>query len=284
LSVPAGILWAAPTIALLATKLLERFGADGTTVSSVGHEVDHQVVRHVAGAQARLICFHEAGGTPDVYFPFANLVGRKIEIHTISFPRDKSPTAETAARYLHEVSSLVTRLADRPYVMLGHSLGTVFAWRVTQAIVASGAPAPALFVPSALAPNVLRHFRPDAEMSPDQLLDSVFTNGAARRLMRARGHFVADVKLAVAMNPPADRVLEIPIAAFGGERDPFSRTQAIEGWRAHTTGAFSLTVLPGDHFYLADEALRRVFVAELRRRISALYLPQERTESNASSP
>jgi medium-chain acyl-[acyl-carrier-protein] hydrolase len=44
--------------------------------------------------------------------------------------------------------------------------------------------------------------------------------------------------------------LACPISAFGGEQDHTVSAQQLSAWREHTQGAFSLHMLPGDHFFL----------------------------------
>ena len=44
--------------------------------------------------------------------------------------------------------------------------------------------------------------------------------------------------------------LTCPLSVFGGEEDREVNQQELEGWRAYTTGAFSLRMLPGDHFFI----------------------------------
>jgi surfactin synthase thioesterase subunit len=44
--------------------------------------------------------------------------------------------------------------------------------------------------------------------------------------------------------------LEWPIHALGGLSDPTVRHADLEAWQAHTTGAFTIHALPGDHFFI----------------------------------
>ncbi len=44
--------------------------------------------------------------------------------------------------------------------------------------------------------------------------------------------------------------LNCPISAFGGSDDPEASRDDLDGWRIQTRTAFSLHILPGDHFFL----------------------------------
>jgi len=46
--------------------------------------------------------------------------------------------------------------------------------------------------------------------------------------------------------------LSCPIHAFGGSDDPLVTESDLHEWRSRTTGAFSVHVLRGGHFYLND--------------------------------
>lgn len=62
----------------------------------------------------------------------------------------------------------------------------------------------------------------------------------------------ADFRVLAGYRPSATSVLPCPIHVFGGERDRVSRRE-LEAWRQHTSDAFSVALLPGDHFYLREQ-------------------------------
>jgi medium-chain acyl-[acyl-carrier-protein] hydrolase len=47
--------------------------------------------------------------------------------------------------------------------------------------------------------------------------------------------------------------LDCPITAFGGELDTHVSTQALSAWREQTQGLFTLSILPGNHFFLHSQ-------------------------------
>jgi medium-chain acyl-[acyl-carrier-protein] hydrolase len=44
--------------------------------------------------------------------------------------------------------------------------------------------------------------------------------------------------------------LSSPLTIFGGLEDDVATRETLSGWREHTTAAFSLSMLPGKHFFL----------------------------------
>ena len=68
--------------------------------------------------------------------------------------------------------------------------------------------------------------------------------------------------------------LAISISAFGGTTDGEVSREALEGWREQTSTAFSLRILPGNHFFFLGSA-RTAFLAalsdDLRSLLDALH-------------
>jgi medium-chain acyl-[acyl-carrier-protein] hydrolase len=59
--------------------------------------------------------------------------------------------------------------------------------------------------------------------------------------------------------------LGCPIAAFGGLADAEATEAELVGWRQQTTGALSVRMFPGGHFFIqsAHEELMRIVTDEL---------------------
>ena len=47
--------------------------------------------------------------------------------------------------------------------------------------------------------------------------------------------------------------LDCPLAVFGGEQDSMVSKQELQEWRKQTRSAFTLYMLPGDHFFLQSQ-------------------------------
>jgi medium-chain acyl-[acyl-carrier-protein] hydrolase len=61
-----------------------------------------------------------------------------------------------------------------------------------------------------------------------------------------RADFAICETYAFAPHPP----LDCPVSAFGGLEDHEAGYDDLAAWRDHTRGAFTLLMLPGDHFFL----------------------------------
>ena len=62
--------------------------------------------------------------------------------------------------------------------------------------------------------------------------------------------------------PPLSR----RISALGGSRDPTTPEELLHPWSGHTTGPFSLHMLPGGHFFIEESRaqLLEIIASELR--------------------
>jgi surfactin synthase thioesterase subunit len=61
--------------------------------------------------------------------------------------------------------------------------------------------------------------------------------------------------------------LDCPIMAFTGLSDPGVPRADVAQWAQHTTGAFALHTLPGDHFFLRSAQDR--LLADIRQQLAA---------------
>src|SRR5262245_46318085 len=100
--------------------------------------------------RARLFCLHDAGGSAELFAPLAELGAAGIEVHAVSPTRNAKPSVASAARYLREAADYVRRWSDRPFVLFGHSVGGLMAWRLTEELRQMEAALPTLVVLSAL--------------------------------------------------------------------------------------------------------------------------------------
>jgi medium-chain acyl-[acyl-carrier-protein] hydrolase len=147
---------------------------------------------------------------------------------------------------------------DRPFAFFGHSMGAVISFEIARLLrreqttlpihlFVSGRPAPQIPEPKRYTYNL-----PDPAFmkellrlkgTPAEVLEHPELMQVVMPLLRA------DFELIQTYTYTDEPPLNIPLTAIGGLEDEISR-EKLEGWRAQTTRAFSLRLLPGDHFYL----------------------------------
>jgi acyl transferase domain-containing protein/surfactin synthase thioesterase subunit/acyl carrier protein len=269
-----------PTPASIATFLLTEVLDQARPVAGHIHALDDgprqprataycEKLNDVGELKLRLFCFHDAGGSAMLFTPLCELGRVGVEIHAVSHARrqPQNASAEEAARYLHQAVAYIKDLSDAPYCLFGHSLGTLFAWRVLQELAHQGVRLPRLFIPSASAPpNPVELSLPAVELYESFMR----TVGAARQSEQLRAAFISDVMLCRSLPARQHEPLTVSIVAVLGRRDPVTTESAMRCWSQSTSGEFSLLILPGDHFYLTDLASREQLLDDLARRLPEL--------------
>lgn len=213
-----------------------------------------------------LFCFAHAGGAASAFHPWgAKLEG--VEIWAIQLPGREGRLSEpliTDFAILQQrlVDELAPRL-DRPFAFFGHSMGAIVAYEAARELQQRGLPMPVrIYASGRRAPT-----RPNREPPLHPLPDAQFIAELKRRFAGLPAVILAEPELLALFLPilradltmlerhdfKQEPVLDVPIAAYGGQDDPQTSSDDLEAWRALTTGAFDLRCFPGGHFYLHEQ-------------------------------
>jgi medium-chain acyl-[acyl-carrier-protein] hydrolase len=160
---------------------------------------------------------------------------------------------------------------DRPFAFYGHSMGALIGYELARRLREEGRPGPShLFVSGCRAPQLEdtrdpTYDLPDAEFieelrrlggTPAEVLDNAELLHLMLPLLRADFTLVQTYRYAE--GPP----LVCPLTAVGGLEDEEVTPEHLAPWRELTSGASSLHMLPGDHFFLhTSQALLLEIVA-----------------------
>ncbi|CAK9072556.1 6-deoxyerythronolide-B synthase EryA1 [Durusdinium trenchii] len=89
----------------------------------------------------RLFCFAYAGGHPNVFAPWMNLLPASVQLCPVSMPGYGKQTAKAFWSSVPELAAHVHRglPLDRPYALLGSCLGAIVSFEVARAIQADAA-------------------------------------------------------------------------------------------------------------------------------------------------
>jgi medium-chain acyl-[acyl-carrier-protein] hydrolase len=229
-------------------------------------------------ARLRLFCFPYAGGSSLIYRQWPEGLPADVELCAVQLPGRGSRLREPAFR---QMPTLVERLAevlpplfDRPFAFFGHSMGASMAFELARRLRSDHAPEPChLFVSGRRAPQT-----PDTDPPSYQLPEPVFIeelrrlNGTPQEVLEhpemmqlllpvLRADFELIQTYTYEPGPP----LTCPISAFGGLQDLDAGRDLLELWREQTTAAFSLQMLPGDHFF--PHTARPILLESISRKL-----------------
>lgn len=215
-------------------------------------------------AASRMFCLPFAGGGASNFSAWRKRFPG-VGIAPVQYPGRETRFDEEP---LHSLGSMVAALSgalrpflDRPYVLLGYSMGARLAFALTHHLAERGLPQPrALLVAAHVPPDCASGASrgtglPDAQFKellrsyggmPDDLLDDDDFCEMMLPVLRADFALAAqDVHLA-----PVD----CPVYAYAGARDASAPASVMAGWRGFTRAAFHLREFDGGHFFFRDAA------------------------------
>jgi surfactin synthase thioesterase subunit len=212
-------------------------------------------------ARLRLFCFPFAGGTASQLHRWAEL-GPSVEVLTAQYPghetRWNEPPYRRIPALIEALGPVVRALGERPFALLGYSLGTYVCLELARWLERMSGPAPVgLLLAAGTPPQRTRtrslHTLPDADFiaeldhyggTPPQVL-------AHQELMQMLMPVLrADFEMAGEYSASAEPPLSVRMAVWGGAEDTHPSPEELEGWRDFTTGSFVRHVVPGGHFFL----------------------------------
>ncbi|MFF7633512.1 thioesterase II family protein [Kitasatospora sp. NPDC008050] len=228
-------------------------------------------------ARVRLLCLPGAGSAAAMYHPWGELLPAAVELCAVQLPGRGVRLREALYTAMDPLADALAEavLAEPalPTVIFGHSLGSVIGFELADRLRDSPTHAPlALAVAAHRAPRLGSaappyHLWPDAELTKVMLElggtpEAVLAQPELLRL--ALPSIRADFELDLSYRFQERPALSIPISAFGGLNDDSVARRELDLWSSHTTGEFSLHMLPGDHFFPTGPS-----AAELLTRLSA---------------
>jgi surfactin synthase thioesterase subunit len=217
--------------------------------------------RQAPPSDIRLVILPHAGGAANFYLRMARALAPAAHVLAVQYPGRQDRLAE---RCIDDITELVdqvfaelTRWADRPMALFGHSMGAVVAYEVARRfarevdgipchLFVSGRNAPSRQVPPLPLDDagIVAELRQLNGTDPQLLEDQEIRRMVLPAL---RGDYRA--LMSYTYEPGA--MLTCPVTAMVGADDPKATVDDVRAWRDHTSGAFDVHTFPGDHFYVA---------------------------------
>ena len=216
----------------------------------------------------RLFGFPHAGGGSAVFFPWTKHFGESTEVHAAQFPgrerRRDEPFVTDFNEAAQALADAIYPLIDRPYVLYGHSLGSLMAFEVVHRLRVMGAPLPVhLFVASRRAPQVAYvGDQPIGSLPKEEFLRLLQENyGALPQAVLSNPELLdmfepiirSDMILLEGYQYSERGPLDCPLTVYSGVDDPSVNNDMLEAWKQHTTVGFERKHFPGDHFFVQSQ-------------------------------
>jgi acyl transferase domain-containing protein/glutamate-1-semialdehyde aminotransferase/acyl-CoA synthetase (AMP-forming)/AMP-acid ligase II/surfactin synthase thioesterase subunit len=248
-----------------------------------------------ARARRRLLCFPFAGGGTTTFRRWAEALPRDTELCLVQLPgrdgRSDEPPCHDFTELLDQLEHELRPYLDVPTAFFGHSMGALLCFDLARRLRRRGLGLEALFVSGEPAPQVPRPpvAVPPHELSDEGLLAELTRYGSAREmpgeaeLLRAHLPLLrADLSVCASYRYTEEEPLDCPLVVFGGREDPLARRRELAAWAEQTQGAFSLHMLPGDHFFI--RSARQALVGLVSRELEALGSEVSRKDVEVDVP
>lgn len=217
------------------------------------------------GTRVRLFTLPHAGGGTSVFRRWSESVPSSVEVVPVQLPGREARIADRPfvrlAPLLSELAEAIAPYVGAPFAFFGHSMGALICFELARYLRrAIGATPAHLFVSAAPAPHLRRRHRPLHDLPTDALLDELrHLDGTPDEVLRSDEvmrlilpALRADLTLIETYTYFPDVPLSCPITAFGGLTDTRVTRAEIAAWRDQTSGAFTLRMVPGGHFFAYD--------------------------------
>ncbi|MFJ9363895.1 thioesterase II family protein [Nocardia sp. NPDC101769] len=212
-----------------------------------------------------LVCFPHAGGAAMSYGPLAKSVGDEFEVLAIQYPGRQDRRLEPlVGNIANLVDGLLPELKEavgdaQNFSLFGHSMGSVVAFEACRRLEQElGANPAVLFASGRRSPSAAMPERRMHLLSDRELADHLVQFGGTPTVLLEDPEFRAlilsivrnDYRAIETYTCEPGAVVSSPIVAITGDRDPDTSFAQIEGWAAHTSGAFFAKSFPGGHFFI----------------------------------
>jgi len=236
-------------------------------------------------AGMRLICIPYAGGGAAVFREWGREADESIEVRGVQLPgrgwRLREPPETDMGRLASSIADAIEKVADRPFALFGHSMGSWVALQVTRELERRGRSPVVLFASGRQAPSIgptrppLSHLDDEAFVAeiqetyggiPPQILDDPDILDLLLPSLRA------DIALLEGYRHRAGLPVSCPLVAVAGEDDSVVDRAHLPRWGEETRDSFEMRTFPGGHFYFQPrfEPLLRFLEERIQHAAGAL--------------
>lgn len=215
-----------------------------------------------ANATMRLVCFPYAGGSAAYYQSWVKRLPEFVELVIVQPPGRASRLLEPAISTMPEMMKALLpferELTEKPYVLLGHSLGSRIAFQFAIEVIQSGGTPPLHFIASgSRAPHTPKLSERICDLPDDVFLEKIEAmNGTPVEVMQNKELMSLLLPMLKADFTIADNyiaakeALPCSITAFSGDSDTQVTKEQLISWSDLTTRDFNYAYFDGGHFFI----------------------------------
>jgi len=212
-------------------------------------------------ADIRVFCIGAAGSGASVWRNLAPSTDTRIEVLPVQLPGRETRRSEDFLTDIHEIveelADAIEPLLDKPFVLMGHSLGGLIAYELAAELSRFGQAPLHLIALGTPAPHLPRT-RPTVHDRGEQALRDylVRMSGTPGAVLETRWLFDmyapvlrADLQVFETYVHGKQSALPCPITCWGGTDDPHVGPELLEEWGCHTSDDLQVELWDGNHFF-----------------------------------
>ena len=216
--------------------------------------------------QARLFCFHYAGGSGFIYADWFKFLPDTTGVYPVELPgrgiRMEESFAVSLEEAAQEFAEKLSGSDDKPMVFTGHSMGGILAYLTAYYLeIKYGISVEKLFLtssaPDICASDKMKKIRAE-DLTDDEFCKELISFGALdSRMMRLREFreiFLpiarSDFGLVSSFVPDTAMKVSCDISVYGGLDDLIVEPDRYGTWTEYTTGNVTIELMKGDHFFI----------------------------------
>ncbi len=214
-------------------------------------------------SRVRVFCFPYAGGGASCFKSWVKSFPASIEVRCAQLRGRESRIREapvaSIADIVEEAAMAMRGLEEKPFVLFGHSMGSLICFELARYLKRNGRPEPlCLFLSGRKAPQIPNTDTPPSynlphpefleelkklKGTPPELLENAEIMEILLPVLRA------DFQACQTYEYCTGDSFDYPITIFGGIDDEISPEQ-LQEWQLHTTGDFQMHLFEGGHFFI----------------------------------
>jgi medium-chain acyl-[acyl-carrier-protein] hydrolase len=223
----------------------------------------------------RVVWFCHAGGTASSMIGWCNHLPEDWEICIAEYPGrgvcEHLPSVASFDALVTHFGAALPHQEDCSIAFVGHSMGGLVAFEVLRRMpVEQRAGIAALVVSATRAPDIASRNRVQRSMSDEELVRHLTALGGPPAIVANDPAFFRvivsrlrhDYTTVGSYQYEPSEPLELPIVAFGGNRDPVVSIDHLRSWQKETRCPLGVRIFDGGHFYYRSQP--HVFAQRLR--------------------
>lgn len=227
-----------------------------------------------ADPNMRIFCLPYAGGNASVYHAWAKAISPLIQVCPVELPghgtRLREPLRTSLNELVRDLVEVIAPLLDRPYAVLGHSMGAAIAMQLAAQLEHIGSLQPTRVFVMAFPPlHLPRRHAPLHQLDDEDLIEAIRSFGGTPEVVIQHPEMMemmlpilrADFQLIETGSADFDRRLRSCLTACSGLQDSEASLSEMGQWRSYTEGSFTLRSYPGNHFFpwgCLDDVIRDI--------------------------